>query len=302
MSVDETWLWDVAWSPAGTRVATAGPGHTVRIWDAANGHVLLTLNGHTENVESVAWSPVGDRLASSDFGSAIRIWNSTTGDVIRTIDSGIQEPLSIAWSPDGSKIAAGSVNDVIGVWDVNTGARICLLSGHTLPVISVAWSPDSTRLVSAGDDGTTRIWNIASGEIEAAWRWGKSIEPAQLAPGAMFAGQEISVAWSPTGVIAAGGDDGEVRFFTPNTDDHIAPIVVDSHSVVSVAWSPGGDRLATSSADGTVRIWNAHTGALIKAIRAAYRQSVYSLTWSPDGRHLASLSYGDVQIWNTLQP
>ena len=37
----------LAWSPDGTRLATASDDGTVRIWDPTTGHPTTTLTGHT---------------------------------------------------------------------------------------------------------------------------------------------------------------------------------------------------------------------------------------------------------------
>src|SRR5271154_6590575 len=52
----------VAFSPDGTRLASASCDNTVKLWDAAVGQELLTLKGHTDYVYSVAFSPDGKRL------------------------------------------------------------------------------------------------------------------------------------------------------------------------------------------------------------------------------------------------
>ncbi len=50
----------VAWSPDGTRLATASWDGTAKLWDAAGGRETLTLTGPPSEVWSVAWSPDGD--------------------------------------------------------------------------------------------------------------------------------------------------------------------------------------------------------------------------------------------------
>jgi len=61
----------VAWSPDGTRLATAGDDQEVRLWDPT-GHHHVNLIGHTDRVTAVAWSPDG-RLATAGGDRQMRL-------------------------------------------------------------------------------------------------------------------------------------------------------------------------------------------------------------------------------------
>src|ERR1051325_6566231 len=56
----------------GQRLVSASYDKTIRLWDATNGCLLLTLEGHTGSVNSVAWSPDGQRLVSASDDKTIR--------------------------------------------------------------------------------------------------------------------------------------------------------------------------------------------------------------------------------------
>ncbi|MGQ4915121.1 MAG: WD40 repeat domain-containing protein [Candidatus Asgardarchaeia archaeon] len=47
----------------------------MRVWDAATGKLLRTLEGHSNSVLSVAWSPDSKALVISDGIGNIVIWN-----------------------------------------------------------------------------------------------------------------------------------------------------------------------------------------------------------------------------------
>ncbi|KAJ6144961.1 hypothetical protein N7470_008856 [Penicillium chermesinum] len=71
-----------------------------------------------------------------------------------------------------------------------------------------------------------------------------------------------------------------------------------SYEIRSIAWSPDGSRLASGSADKTVRIWDPATGQSV-SILEGHTDWVNSIAWSPDGSRLVSGS-GDktVRIWD----
>ena len=68
--------------------------------------------------------------------------------------------------------------------------------------------------------------------------------------------------------------------------------------VDAVAWSPNGQFIASGSWDGTVQVWDAHTGAIVTIYRG-HSDAVDALAWSPDGQYIASGSWdGTARVWN----
>ena len=71
-------------------------------------------------------------------------------------------------------------------------------------------------------------------------------------------------------------------------------------SVFSVSFSPDGRTLASGSADSTVRLWDALTGAHVRTLEG-HKYRVYSVAFSPDGRTLASGSNDNtVRLWDAV--
>ncbi len=73
-------LTDLAFSPGGALLATAGRDGNVRLWDLAAGRVVRTLGGHPGGALCVAFSPDGTTLASTSFDDpVVRIWQVASG-------------------------------------------------------------------------------------------------------------------------------------------------------------------------------------------------------------------------------
>jgi WD40 repeat protein len=80
----------------------------------------------------------------------------------------------------------------------------------------------------------------------------------------------------------------------------VEPLVLrDKTEVNAVAFSPGGERLASGGGDGTVTIWNSRVGAKVQAIPLAHAAAVVSVVFHADGKHLASRGAdGKVKVWD----
>lgn len=78
--------------------------------------------------------------------------------------------------------------------------------------------------------------------------------------------------------------------------DNVLPAFLDGHTsiVLSVAWAPDGRRLASASADRSIRLWDAETGGRL-ATSVGRRDGWYTLDergrWFGEGAALRTLFY-----------
>jgi WD40 repeat protein len=277
--------YGVAFSPDGKRLASTGHDGVVKVWDAATGREVHTLEGHTEPVLAVAFEPTGRLLASGSFDRTVRVWDAATGEELRPLQWQAGVSASVAFAPDGQRLAAGVEKDAI-IRDTTTGQRLRTFQGHEHMINCLAFSPDGKLLASASDDKTVRVWDVESGRVVHTLKGhlgsvaAVSFSPdgKHLASGSsdqtarvwdLHSGQELltlrghtdtifGVACSPRDgrYLATAGWDTTVKLWDAATGRELRTLGGHTDVVNGVSFSPDGKRLASSSDDGTIRVWD----------------------------------------------
>lgn len=83
----------------------------------------------------------------------------------------------------------------------------------------------------------------------------------------------------------------------PHATPLILPRLRHGDAVLSLAYSPDGRHLASSSKDGTVRVWNLANGREVLAYRR-HTEAVRAVAWDPKGRYIVSASGPEIHLWN----
>ena len=115
----------------------------------------------------------------------------------------------------------------------------------------------------------------------------------------------LVVSWAPDdSVVATGSMDNTIRLWNPQTGEAVgAPLKGHTKWITSVAWEPyhlqasGRPRLASSSKDATVRIWDA-VSKRIENVLSGHKGNVSCVRWGGTGRMYTSSHDKTIKVWD----
>jgi WD40 repeat protein len=276
-----------SFSPDGRKIVTAPADGTARVWNASNGSLLTTLNGHTKNVTFAAFSPDGNSVVTTSLDKTARLWDVATGQPRATLGGHGDTVWFAAFSPDSGRVVTASEDHTAQVWNAQTGGRIAVLEGHGDTVWSAAFSPDGELIVTASADKTARVWNAADGRERAPPMKHKDIVN--------------SAAFSPDGVrVVTASDDKTARIWNAADAREIASLTGHTDGVISAEFSIDGSQVVTASRDTTARIWSASDEREIEPKILKHAAGVTSAAFSPDGRQVVTASEDHTaRVWDS---
>uniref|UniRef100_A0A6G1SB36 Notchless 1 n=1 Tax=Aceria tosichella TaxID=561515 RepID=A0A6G1SB36_9ACAR len=164
------------------------------------------------------------------------------------------------------------------------------MPGHGEAIVSASFSPDGKGLVSGSGDKSVRFWDT------------NTQTPVHTCLGHQH--WVLAVAWSPDAEkVASGCKNGDVNIWCPKTGQRLTknPMIGHSKYITCLAWEPINckpdcRRLASSSKDSTIRIWDTVLQRC-EMVLSGHSMSVTCIKWSANGLIYSASQDRSVKVW-----
>ncbi|MFF3306175.1 helix-turn-helix domain-containing protein [Streptomyces sp. NPDC002952] len=275
---------DVAFDPAGRRLATASSDGTVAVWRTSDRRRIATVDG-SGRVRSVAFSADGHLLAAGRTDGTVQMWDTVRGRTVATVRAHAGRLGDVVFESRGRRWASAGADGRIRLWNGLSPRPVTTLTGHSGGVDALSWSPDGRSLASGGADGTVRLWDV-TGHREPVVLTGHTDEV-------------LGTAFSPDGrTLATGGADRTVRLWDVKGHKPVATLTGHGDDVNAVAFTPDGTTVVSACGDGAVRLWDV-SGRRLTTTLAGHTDYVMGVAVSPSGALLASAGFDQsTVIWD----
>jgi serine/threonine protein kinase/WD40 repeat protein len=308
----------IAYSPDGKKLARGVPfrrfGEEIQVVSNERlpyERVSMAAISGSDTIVGFSCAAQVDKMVAFQLGRPLHVLQSSTGRLLHTLDweptiAGTQCDKT-AISADGGLVAAVSGSS-LAVFSGDDLSQRVVIKGPPNGFECVALSPDKRLIATGGAENvspplpmkfeTLVLWNAKT--LRPIWKMGGN-RLALETTAATYPGPASvhSVAFSGDGsILASGCHDGSIYIWNV-ADGHLERQLKEhEHSVTSLAFSPTGSLLASTSwQDRVIKIWNPRTGALVTTL-SGYVHPQTRVTFSPNGKTLASGGGDGIRLWS----
>eukprot|EP00913_Durusdinium_trenchii_P014276 g13394.t1 len=244
----------------------------------------------------LVWLQHGHCFATASTDTTAALWSVETGERVQLFEGHEDQVMWLCFSADGQLLATSSTDRTAKVWCADSGECLTTLRGHKGPVFAVAFSPNGASLASCSHD--------------------------RRSPRARARGRPGHDGHFPRDPLVPSQKDKQIKVWDLQGNE-LLTLTGHSKQIFSVAWTPDGETLASSSDDATIRLWHVasqschkviygHTGAAAAGMSCLDSEDgapelsfvhewVRHALFSPDGlKVITSVSDNTAMLWDAL--
>ncbi|KAL1498683.1 hypothetical protein AB1Y20_013995 [Prymnesium parvum] len=279
-TVAGTWIFSIAFTSDGSTLLSSSEDHCLRLWDAARITPRLERKGaHESSIRSACFSADDSRVVSA----------SSLEPLLMTSRSSIGWVTQVLFAPDGTKVISISDDHSLKCWDAETMAiQTSNPRAHASGVTAMDCAPNGSTVVSGSTDKSIKLWDLATLKLVREQRVGFTISAWCFSPDQTLvacahrgtlrvcaAGASAAIPTSPpfprVSTYGGGGVDA--------ADLNVLREVCDAHKdgIKLVCFSPDAKKIASSSEDCSVKVWDADTLVELAGRRNTHQSSAEQL-------------------------
>jgi WD40 repeat protein len=324
----------IAFDKSGGQILGASDQGEVGVWDANTGAPVLAYKDRGVGCCAI-FDPTGARLVFASNTGAIQALDLKSAAATSLAPAG-PKITTLAFDPSGAVLIGGAADGSLRLWNAaNLAAapRVLPVGGS---IDAIAWCPQKRWFATLSDQGDLRILTYdgaqlaeraigRSGPFESAisqdcsriaigagvqfWIWNTAnpSSPAQDGPPVATGRGVNSMAMDPAGhrLVTSSNDDESARLWDVDSKTQVAEL--RSHGrIQDLAFSPDGQRIASTAFDDWTDLWDGQTGAPLGADYVLRDGAPYNrkVAFSPNGERIATLSEVEkpsdpaIRIWD----
>ena len=270
----------IDWKPDGNMLITAASDGIWRLWDKKG--ELSTIMHNNSSMP----------LKSKDISHSFTNGTNSTSPTHIAIPEDIDAIYDCKWNKDGSAIVTVSEKHNVVLWSAEGTLRHSF-QGHNDSVVKIDWKNNNV-FATGSQDGIIKIWDSQNSAAIKTYqahdnniRWLK---------------------WDYTGaLLASGSEDCTIKIWSQKHDKPLCSFNENKEMIHSLKWTPTGlgtnlenveVRLASWSADGTIKIWDVSESKCIDTLQG-HNGMVMWIDFDPTYKYLVSGDdAGRVIIWS----
>ncbi len=264
-------------------------GGEVKLMDSSKKESVVTVSAFQGSVQGTAISPDGGSILVGDDLGRIFLCKTHGGDVLvkyprdKGHTRGIQD---MAFSPNGRQFASIAQDDTLRIWNKSGGDPIAICTGDGANFYGLAYSPAGSIYVGTLSEGI-RIYT-GKGQLAATLK-----NPSEEGGNyfAMDKGARVGLSC---------GRSGKVYVWDLARRKYRGVLEGHTDYVKGAAVSPNGKIAATSSSDGTVKVWDLTSRTCLGTFHDV--ATPCPLAFTPDGKYLVAANAGGSLVIYSVKP
>jgi WD40 repeat protein len=224
----------------------------------------IVLDAHGKHAQCVLFSKKHKLLASSGMDAKVHLWSVQGFERTTSIEGHANSVNTLSFTPEEDLLATGSSDHTVRIWSFPDGKLLHVLEKQG----SARFSSDGKMLATIGSNGRVSLWDTADYA-------GPTMLPKMDK-------RIFTLAFAPDGTWLVVGGTGAIHRY--NILEHSLESSLESHqlAVPKVAFTPDGQLLLATGAEGAMSLWNVSTWQEVNRIKLPAK-GVLQTALSPDG-------------------